>query len=545
MARVDDEAVSQDGLRNSEVIVRDQFEKLTGFDKLSLSNGIRALYNETVDGFVQVATGCSGTDLVLAALDTLFELWNGVFGVDLAVDHLYSSESKPMKQRFLQENFSPPHIFPDIGLLKHKSAVDLDGRDVMIRTPLFWICGVECDSISALNSQRGENFDCVGQAKESRTGTTGRACMEYIAAHRPPIFLLECVRNLQTVGKSGKSNLILLQELANAQGYLLLSKLMNCYDYGTPQQRDRSYLVGILIDSRPVNQTKKGWVAPPWVEQFVNCLYGMKVAPLPLEKYLLDQDNPSVMLANAATSKDKPAPKKKTTRKKTKPAADGTDAKTDGGKNADTEDGNPLAYEVEHLSQYFAAQVTWPPQMDSDFLQRSEACTERQRQVLWLLEQTQGRASSLKELLVRDLHMSSEWQIERSGFTPCIVSSSALWVRGPCRGRSIGRFLGGAELLSLQGLDFDRQSLEGFSHGNLVDLAGNAFCSSVIFPLVTALIAFGPVAAAIQLSKVEFMTDEVDEEDGEESEQAEEDQLVEPSDEEGGADFDIDDMHVD
>lgn len=524
----------------SETVAREQFDKLTASDKLDLRKGIENLHKEMANGAVPVATGCSGTDLVLAALESLFDMWSSMFGIDLSVDHLYSCESKPFKQRFLQENFHPPHIFPDLVEMKHKSVVNLEGHDVVIRTPFMWICGIECDSISSLNANRSGNFDCVAQEKESKTGITGKACMEYIAAHRPPTFLLECVRNLQVVGKSGKSNLQLLQEFANNIGYLLLSKAMNAFEYGVPQQRDRAYLLGILIASHRINQARKGWALPPWVRQFTNVVLGMKINAQPLDNYLLPEDDPSVRLANVSVPTDKPLPKKKVTRKpKPIAAEDGSDMPEKKQKS----ESSGLAYEVEHLSQYFAAQVRWPPEMDAEFLLRAASCTERQKQVLWLLEQTQGKVTTLKTLLVRDLHMSAEWQVEREGYMPCIVSSSALWVRGASRGQYIERFLSGAELLCLQGLDYGRQNLEGFSHSNLVDLAGNAFCSAVIFPLITGLFCCAPLAEAIKLSKMEF---ESLEEEGEESEAGgEADPVLDVSgDEQELMDFDIDDMEV-
>jgi site-specific DNA-cytosine methylase len=482
-------------------LLRAQFAKLSGNDKLRLRVGLTELAAST-DGQITLGTGCSGTDLIVAALQDSFVFWNQMFGAELEVDHKFSCESSEFKQDFIDAVFSPPHLYPELKELANRTAVDTNGIDAIIENIVLWACGVECDSISGLNKARVENFDCIAEAKESRTGGTGKSCMDFVHVHRPPVFILENVKNLQVAGKSGKSNLAILIGLANMSGYILIDMLLNSLHFGIPQQRERFYMIGVLVSQEPINQHGKTFVPPTWVREFAHMVTSMTIPVTEMRHFLLDDDDPQVLSANMA--KDIHNHRKKSSRpSKSKAKAK---AMTPSGDAADTE--TVAKYEIEHLEAYYNAGLQWPPEFDPAFLIKTGCLTLRQQQMLWLVEQTQGQACTAKALMVRDLNMSATWQVDREDFTPCIVSSATLWIRGP---RNIlipeegfvDRCMAGLELLALQGLDFERFEIGelAFSHLELTDLAGNAFCAAVLYPIFTALIACAPLADAIRIAK--------------------------------------------
>ena len=89
-----------------------------------------------LEGNFTAATGCSGTDLCLGAIEDVFKLWFDTFGVACAVTHAYSCESVPLKQEFILEHWRPGALFPDLGKLSGLTAVDVEGRDRHI-APVF------------------------------------------------------------------------------------------------------------------------------------------------------------------------------------------------------------------------------------------------------------------------------------------------------------------------------------------------------------------------------------------------------------------------
>ena len=484
-----------------------QFSKLTSAQKLTLRARLEEL-SAALSGNITIATGCSGTDLVVYALQDILDDWADVFGFRCDVTELFACENMPFKQLFLEKTVAPPIIFPDLSLLAAKTVVGCDGKDHLVQSPFMWWCGVECDSISHLNAKRAENFDCIEEGadkfgKRTRTGDAGHACMAFIEVHAPTVFVLECVKNLAATGRSGKSNLDIIMRRANARGYLLICRALNCIDYGLPQSRDRFYMVGVRVSEGPVLQNDENFVMPSWVAEFHRIVDCTRVSTIPLSRFLLEDDDEQPMAANTAME----CPAGESSRPPKKPRRTAVlDPEVEFEKAVA---GNKVEeYKVEHLNAYYAHNLPWPPTYDVDFLMKTEACTERQKQVLWLVEKTHGLAASLSSIVVRDLHMSQEWATDRVECVPCIASSSTLWARGPRKPLAppgeravIDRFLCGAELLMLQGLSYERQPAEEFSNSDLTDLAGNAFNASVIYPLLTALFCTAPLIEAMSLSK--------------------------------------------
>jgi hypothetical protein len=101
-----------------------------------LRAGVAELHRVT-SGRLRWGSVCSGTDLIAIAFNKLFEVWHRMFGIQLISEHCFSCENAGVKQKFLQDVFNPPHIFPDVTLLNETVVRDLAGKDVQV-PPAAW-----------------------------------------------------------------------------------------------------------------------------------------------------------------------------------------------------------------------------------------------------------------------------------------------------------------------------------------------------------------------------------------------------------------------
>ena len=183
-------------------------------------------------------------------------------------------------------------IIGDLDDLAKQTVVDIEGKTRTISKLLMWCCGVECDSISQLSKKAAENRQCVLEG-EGRTGSTARAHLAFLAARRPPFWQAENVKNLHVKDPETQlSNLDTLIMEANALGYYVHAILMDASSYGLPQSRARYYLLGVLVASEPINQLRKEFVKPAWIEKFDDILVVMQVGPVPWSCLVLPNDDP-------------------------------------------------------------------------------------------------------------------------------------------------------------------------------------------------------------------------------------------------------------
>ena len=453
--------------------------------------GVEQLH-KLVAGTLDIGTGCSGTDIWVGCVVALAKLWKDMFGLIFHVRHRIACGNVEFKRLFISEHWSPEHMFPDLLQLGNATATDASNKIQAVPFVVMWCCGIECDSISALSHNAGANRSCV-EAGKGRTGSIAKGHMDFIRAHRPPIWIAENVRNLHVKDPATQlSNLDSLIAQANELGYVVLATVMEASSYGLPQSRSRYYIVGVLVSCFPIDQRSEQWQEPDWVAPLCSMLENMQVHSAPWCEFLLRSDDPLVLNVNQSHHSEREPAKK---RKKPQPQQEGPD-----------DDIKKLElYEVDHADFYLKHKMQWPPQFTADFQRKIACVTERQAQVLWLLEHTSGRAADLKCLRVRDLTLSVGWGSEREDLCPCIVSSSWLWARGPVhrpggKVEIIDRLLCGEEALLLQGFDLDlqAQACDPFmwTYREKLDLAGNAFAGPCSFALLTALMAFAPLGLA-------------------------------------------------
>ena len=109
-----------------------------------------------------------------------------------------------------------------------------------------------CPSLPILPSPRRHCQCSPGACTSPIPGDTTRAALKTVETHNPAIFWLECVKNLQTKGKSGKSVLDGVVELANNQGYHVVPSMIHAEKYGSVASRERWYLTCVKV---PLSET--------------------------------------------------------------------------------------------------------------------------------------------------------------------------------------------------------------------------------------------------------------------------------------------------
>ena len=149
---------------------------------------------------MSLASGCSGTELVVHAVNKMLAFWQKLFGISIECRHSYARENVGFKQEWIGARFSPDRTYVDLLELAASSAKDTSGNKATIKQVTVWFCGIERDSISGLNKGRAENYDSAGaNGAATSIGATAQACMAYIARHTPPLDVLENARSLAVI----------------------------------------------------------------------------------------------------------------------------------------------------------------------------------------------------------------------------------------------------------------------------------------------------------------------------------------------------------
>jgi site-specific DNA-cytosine methylase len=164
---------------------------------------------------------------------------------------------------FIRQHFHPEVVFPDLKSLDESMAENDQRVLSLIERVHWWICGIECDSASRLNSSGGEAVDCILMGA-GKTGSSAVACMKFIKRHKPPFFLLENFKSLNAKNANGKTNLETLVSLGNESGYLMKAKLVQANEWGAPQNRERHYIMGACVSTCPIDQFSESFKAPAW-----------------------------------------------------------------------------------------------------------------------------------------------------------------------------------------------------------------------------------------------------------------------------------------
>lgn len=439
-----------------EEIAQRQHRQLSADAHLRLAASLRRFVSVT-GGVLAFGTGCSGTDVISHAIHSCLSLWTHQYGITIEPQHVVSAEAVDWKRRFIAAHWDVKCILADVAEMAAASGRDaISGECVGLLRGALYAFGFECDSISSLNRDTAANRGCVAR-RQGKTGETCHKVMSFIKAIRPPLFILENVKNLNAPNGSGKTDQQELVAQLNLLGYMVSAVLLRAEEYGIPQHRHRIYLIGVLSELAPVHQEPQN--TPIALRDFAQMLGNMRIPCLPLARFLLPKGSDGLLAweidDNAKRSKK-------------------------GGKTKETKPTKQPEYEVDHLQHFERAGLPWPPSLSDDLQHACQHLSRRESEIVFLDEACM--AGKTVETL-RDLTMSIDWGRLQENQSPCLVSTSRIWLR--LRRRSLAP----SEALALQGFSHRIQKPTSVTPAQAMDLAGNAFCGAVVMPILSAVFA--------------------------------------------------------
>jgi site-specific DNA-cytosine methylase len=484
--------------------------------------------------------------VVIIVFQRLIEFWNNEFHCDIQLRHLFSCENVEMKQKIIAAHFCPEMLYSDIGELGSGLARDvLSGEMKAVPSPHCFAVGIECDTLSGLNGQ-SEVGEQVCETGSGKTGSTAKSTMSFIERARPIIVILENVKNLGAAGGSGSmpcraTDLEILITKLNLMGYVVVWQTLRATEFGVPQSRERIYIIAFLAKSEgtllmqvPSNKDDDPPDLPAWWHDVGQLIREMKIEPLPIEAFLLNEDDDRL----GAWARHREA----------STAGASEKAKAKAAKLEKTT-------EVDHIQAFEEADLPWPPRWDAEFHERVYHLCPRMAQVVYFYEQMalrklrkdslsrnmqcdksvdfyaqrcsslllcveavwlrtmyisveEGKSPANFKMQVGDINMSMNWCRFLADSIPCLVGSSRMWVlqapdthnRGEKLDDDVYKRLDGRDMIGEEALNFQcfpeqalqRDFMAQLSPRDAMDLAGNAFCGAKCVAIVTAALCFCP-----------------------------------------------------
>ena len=344
-------------------VIDRQYAKLTPGRLQTLREKLLELHERT-GGRLNIATGCSGTDLLLLVLQRLVDKWETIFGITFTIAHLFSVDHGEVQQDFIKMHWQPTCVFEemeDVGSLDMAFDI-LSGTSRPVPSCLLWASGIECDTLSVLNNN-SRIADNVVAAGEGKTGKSAQATMKYVERRQPDLLLLECVKGLGSTGKSSApgaymkvSDLEFLIMWANKLGYITAALVLESTEYGACTSWARYYVLGYRVreadaefcqlDKYNPGEKEPHFVftLPAWHGTHVASLQEMKVPSSPMESFFLPVGHPGLQRwrqhpqQGSLDRADEPAKKK-----------------------------DDLQWQVDHCSLYQEYGLAWPPTFSDGF----------------------------------------------------------------------------------------------------------------------------------------------------------------------------------
>ena len=448
---------------------------------------------------LNIGTGCSGTDVIMHSLDVLNSTWQSAYNTPIGIHHVWSCEKDKFKQDFILAHWQPMTLYNDMDDLRSGGGVDVcSGMYKEVAPADIFICGIECDSISSLNVNASKQRACA-QTGTDKTGSTMKHAMAYVDRHRPFVCIFEITKSVYCKPKDGSDSVYecIVKDM-NSFGFIVHSQVLSADSFGSPQRRDRAWIMCFKVQLQPLNpnQNAKDFPLPKWAAEIQGDLRAMQIPMLPIERFLLCDSEVREIMANDPwfqVSCEKASKAAKTTSK-------------------------PAEFEVNHLDAFAAAGLPWPPAWDDEpeFAARVACYPKRAREVIYYYSRLPRSEEDAMKETCHDINMNLAWHTEAEEKCVCITCSSILYLRR--RQREIL----GTELLAIQGFSFEAQnnnkpgcSAATFSHRKKVELAGNAFNGFVgMAALISVIVAYPWPADVATLSAAAKDGSEDDVDDG-------------------------------
>ena len=303
-------------------------------------------------------------------------------------------------------------------------------------------------------------------AKMHQSLTTFVAWRDYLLQHKPKVVLWENTDAFLDVPSASdeqaiQSNLDIVLELLMMLGYEAQPIRVSSNKYGTPQIRVRLFIVALLIEC-PWWKIRDSSDFDEVFTRALKRLESLQIAPPPLQDCLLPSDDP-VVLTEFENYKKRAA-----ARKPDKTAKWKTDV---------------MALCQKHPTLRWGAMEAAQSSVTSPWY---SLLPERDRSIITIMQFLHG------EFVACDTSQS----IELAKFVkppvqtlPCLLPNSSWWLSFEKAGKekTTARPLLGREMMHLQGFNMKDADCEGTTDANLADLAGNAFCGSVVTAIFSSL----------------------------------------------------------
>ena len=199
----------------------------------------------------------------------LVSLFTGIGGFERGLDFagldyepVFASEIDIPAQRTYLSNYKPDLLVGDITQIKEEEIPSHD----------FLVGGFPCQAFSIAGKRKGF---------EDARGTLFFDVLRILKYHKPDFFLLENVKNL--VNHDGSNTIrVILDCLAELKDYSIDFSIVNAKEAGAPQNRERTYIVGVKNGKR---------------EKFATDARSMKIDAI--KKELNEKDFPSFNFFNS------------------------------------------------------------------------------------------------------------------------------------------------------------------------------------------------------------------------------------------------------
>lgn len=162
------------------------------------------------------------------------DLFAGIGGFHQAADALggtcvFASEIDAEAKRAYAANY---------GLSPHGDITKIDAADIPDHEVL--LAGFPCQPFSIIGKRKGF---------ADMRGTLFFEIARILRAKRPPLFVLENVKQLS--GHDGGKTLAVILDALQELGYAVHWRVLNALDFGLPQKRERTIIVGFLDRNAP------------------------------------------------------------------------------------------------------------------------------------------------------------------------------------------------------------------------------------------------------------------------------------------------------
>ena len=185
---------------------------------------------------LRIGTDCSGIEAPIQALRQLGIPYKSMWCSDIDKYCIQSIKANYNPERIYGDK-DGPYPDGDIRNRDHSTLPDID----------LYVCGFPCQPFS----QAGK-----GEGLRDRRGNVFFSCIDTIKAKKPKYFILENVKGIlwndkrDKKSKYGHTWTVIWHEVLKLKeyGYHVDWKIMNTREYGIPQNRERIYILGSLID---------------------------------------------------------------------------------------------------------------------------------------------------------------------------------------------------------------------------------------------------------------------------------------------------------